>query len=112
MMALPNGIAHVSYHGGGMFLPARTPYERQMLIEHVVDRARTRGQVQVLVDEQRWLVHAKRGRLSVCCERCSSAVEAACYSQGSGNDAYCVRCALGNIGFIAAPQRVPQQHVG
>ena len=29
-----------------MFLPARSPYDRQLLIECIVDRACTKGQVQ------------------------------------------------------------------
>jgi hypothetical protein len=37
-VVITKGIAHVSFPGGSMVLPARTPYDRQMLLEHIVDR--------------------------------------------------------------------------
>ena len=113
MMTIPSGIAHVSFSGGGIFLPARTPYDRQMLVEHVVDRAHSRGQVQVLLGEQRWMVHAKRGALALCCSSCSNTVDAACYSSPQSSGALCVRCAFAEMTAGAIlPGETAQRQVG
>lgn len=53
MQALSKGIVHISFAGGGLFLPARSPYDRQMLVEHVTDRVRCKGHLQVLTDDER-----------------------------------------------------------
>jgi hypothetical protein len=76
---MTKGIAHVSFPGGGMFVPARNPYDRQLLAEHVLSRARAKGQVQVLLDDQRWMVYHSPGRRNICCSRCGVAVDSACY---------------------------------
>ncbi len=95
MRALAKGIAHVSFTGGGIVLPARSPYDRQVLIEHVTHRVHTQGRVQVLVDDGRWMVHAHRGA-AIGCARCGHVGDSVCYSDATGEVAYCVRCALGD----------------
>lgn len=45
MMELAKGIAHVSFAGGGILVPARDPDDRQTLVEHVADHIRAKGQV-------------------------------------------------------------------
>lgn len=94
-MELAQGIAHVSFAGGGIFLPARDPYDRQTLIEHVTQRVRAKGRVQVLVDDYRWMVQAGPAHRAATCAACGQAVDAACYSSMSNGAAYCVHCALG-----------------
>jgi hypothetical protein len=106
------GIAHVSFSGGGIFLPARNPYDRQMLMEHIADRVRMKGQVQVLLDNQRWIVHRRRGPLSVCCAGCGESVDSACYSSASGDVGFCVRCAFGDIVEPVLSQRHEARRVG
>ena len=95
MDAIATGIAHVSFAGGGTFLPTRTPYQRQMLVEHVLQCVRANGQVQVLVDDQRWMVYLRGGALTVCCSRCGHSLGSAVYSTGDATEAYCGECALG-----------------
>jgi hypothetical protein len=95
MMELASGIAHVSFLGGGIFLPARDPYDRQTLIEHVTQRLHAKGQVQVLVDNHRWMVQAGATYRTATCAACGQAVDAACFSNMSNGAAYCVHCALG-----------------
>ena len=87
------GIAHLSFRGGGMLLPARSPYDRQLLTEHVVSRVRTDGRVQVLLDDRCWLVHLRRGPGAACCTACGHITESSCISRGCGNS-YCVKCAF------------------
>jgi hypothetical protein len=93
MSRMLDGIAHVSFPGGGMFLPARSPYDRQLLVEHVADRARSEKHVQVLVDDRRWIVNLNHESAPVICSRCQGALLLSCHSLGVG-DAYCVKCAL------------------
>jgi hypothetical protein len=93
---LMKGIVHVSFPGGGLFLPARTPYDRQTLVEHVKDRARVKGQVQVLVSDHRWIVRFNEEAGEVVCCACGHASESACSSSANGDGVYCVTCAFGD----------------
>ena len=95
MDAIATGIAHVSFAGGGTFLPTRTPYQRQMLVEHVLQCVRANGRVQVLVHDQRWMVYLRGGASTVCCSRCGHSLGSAVYSTGDATEAYCAECALG-----------------
>ena len=93
--ALVRGIAHVSFQGGGLFLPARTPYDRQTLVEHVKDRVRCKGEVQVLMRNHRWLVRMSEGPGRSICSACGIASESSCCCSSAGPDVYCVTCAFG-----------------
>src|SRR5512144_1804999 len=95
MNAMAKGIAHVSFAGGGFFLPARNPYDRQVLVEHVSERVRAKGHVQVLLADQLWTVHRSRGANTAACVRCGVAAPTVCYFRGSGEACYCLTCALG-----------------
>lgn len=110
MTGLANGIAHVSFPGGGAFLPARSPYDRQMLIEHVAHRLHAEGRVQVLLDEQRWLVQSDRGAGAPHCAACACPVSVACYAATNGV-AYCPKCAFG-YDIDAQPEREPTRRAG
>jgi hypothetical protein len=102
-MDLARGIAHVSFSGGGAFLPARDPYDRQTLVDHVRQRMRATGQVQVLVDDDRWMVRPALPSMRMSCARCGHALTAACYSSSRGAVAHCLSCAFG----IADPADTP-----
>jgi len=94
MRGLGNGIAHVSYEGGGLFLPARSPYDRQLLVELAVERVRTKGVVQILVDHRRWMLHPATDRPNQRCATCRCQT-AAVWSRAAGDpETYCVRCAV------------------
>jgi hypothetical protein len=95
MRQIADGIAHVSFPRGGTFLPAWTPYDRQILVEYVGASLHSSGQVQVLVDGQRWMVHLSRSSVMPCCLSCGCSADSACYSAAHGEEAYCVRCAVG-----------------
>ena len=112
MNAMAEGIAHISFAGGGMFLPARNPYDRQMLAEHVGDRVGAKGHVQVLMGEQRWIVRRTCGATAVRCARCGMGSTTACYSRGCEDICYCVACALGNDLESVQPQRAPERSAG
>ncbi|HVO23769.1 MAG TPA: hypothetical protein VMW56_09085 [Candidatus Margulisiibacteriota bacterium] len=111
MTAMAKGIAHVSFAGGGTFLPARSPYDRQLLAEHVRERVRAKGQVQVLMGDNLWMMYRKRDR-NTRCARCGVAAPIACHFSGSGEACYCVACAL-EEGWDPAPLRcIPERRVG
>ena len=103
-MELARGIAHVSFTGGGVFLPARDAYDRQTLIEHVIARAHAQGRVQVLLDRHRWLVQAGAPQFGRTCAVCGQVADTAGCCATSDGVTYCVCCALGG------QQRIEQLH--
>lgn len=108
-MTLPRGIAHVSFAGGGAFVPARNVSDRRNLIANVALCARTNGLVQVLVDDQRWIVRARREPCATGCCRCGQAPEPVCYAAADERAAYCVTCvfARDHTPPPSAPVRAP-----
>ena len=105
MRVLTDGIAHVSFRGGGFFLPVRTPYDRQMLIEHVASRVRVKGRVQVLVDDRHWMIDLNHEASAPSCMSCGHMMDSACYCTRSAGQPYCVRCALGVDAATFEPAR-------
>ena len=94
---MTRGIAHVSFAGGGFFLPARSPYDRQLLAEHVQSRVRAKGKVQVLIDDQRWMVRRRGSSGLADCSQCGGAVNSACYLGIGSGTPYCLTCAFGDL---------------
>lgn len=91
------GVAHVSFPFGAFWLPVRTPYDRQLLIEHVAHRVRAdhQHQVQVLVSNRRWFVCLRRGPYVEHCCVCGSVPNLTCHDAASDPIAYCIECAMG-----------------
>lgn len=108
---MTRGIAHVSFVGGGIFLPARSPYDRQLLAEHVQSRVRAKGKVQVLVDDQRWMVHRGPGSGLICCSQCGGTVNSACYLGAGSGTPYCLACAFGDLAEPAGSRPVVEQRM-
>lgn len=78
-----------------MFLPVRTPYDRQTLIEHILDRVHIKHRVQVLLDGQRWWID----RLDLKTRRCSDCghrLETAVYDPQQRDQLRCVACVFGD----------------
>ena len=100
MTLLGNGVAHVSFRGGGAFLPARQAQDQRTLIQHIADHVRADGLVQVLIDDQRWLVRALHESCRADCSKCGVTLDAACYPADKQQNAYCVTC-------VFAPDRAP-----
>jgi hypothetical protein len=87
---MTNGIAHVSFRGGSLFLPARTPYDRQILVEYVTDGVRTAAPLQVLLNDRRWMVWRSESLMS--CIRCGGSQPS--YATDNGRTPYCLPCAF------------------
>ena len=94
MLGPSKGVAHVSYNGGGLCLPARSPYDRQLLMEEVLRQSHIHGIVQILLDNDRWLVHGLRGHSRVSCARCGRLTGSACHSGSRGEAVFCVGCVV------------------
>jgi hypothetical protein len=91
---LANGVAHISFVGGGLFLPARTPYDRELMIDYVAERVRSKGTIQVIVDERRWTVQRcarVRGRD---CPSCGHQLNATCALAEGHDPIACMHCAF------------------
>jgi hypothetical protein len=95
MAALAKGIAHVSFLGGGAFLPLRNPDDRRTLIEYVADRVGATGQVQVLVGGQRWRVGPWDPSLNPCAT-CRHSLACRCLAVTDRGATSCLTRAFGN----------------
>jgi hypothetical protein len=96
------GMAHISFAGGGVFLPARNPYDREMLVEHVADSVRSKGELQVAVDGVSWSVFRDTKSVVGFCAGCGYPLHPACYSPANP-EAYCVKCAFGDHSGALGP---------
>ncbi len=106
-MTMTSNIAHVSFRGGSMFLPVRSSYDRQTLMEHIAERARASAAIQVLLNGQRWIV--RHGPTGVCCARCGVAPGPLRCSVANGEMTYCLKCIFGVGGETAV---VNDEHQG
>jgi hypothetical protein len=86
------GIAHISVRGCGMFVPARSAYDREVLADHVASYARMHGRVQVLLDGARWLIAAEP--VTHRCAHCGRPA-ALRWTSSDSAEKCCARCALG-----------------
>jgi hypothetical protein len=64
-------IAHISFHGGGLVLPAQTPYERELLMDHIEFAAKGKASIELDLDGRQWTVSSNSRRQEVCtsCDR-------------------------------------------
>lgn len=85
-------IVHVSFAGGGIFLPNEGPADRQYLVDYVTHLLHSKPQVQILRANQRWM--AEPCGHYCCCAGCGRASKAVCRESSRAKDAYCLRCAL------------------
>ena len=61
-----NDIAHLSFKGGGLILPAYTPYERELLVECVEATTKRHGNLRLQVDGRHWNIRMSNGLRRVC----------------------------------------------
>lgn len=86
--------AHLTFVGGEVRLPARTPYDRQQLIEHVRGCVRSRQQVRVRVDHATWLVDRAVTQPLLVCRGCARRISYAVCRRPTTVTAFCIDCAL------------------
>ncbi len=61
-----NDVAHISFEGGGIVIPAHTPYERQLLNEHLEVSTKRYGRVQLEINRRHWTVSMNNGPGEAC----------------------------------------------
>lgn len=88
------GIAFISFPGGGLVLPARTPYERELLFQHVKQCANRYGRVRLAFNRREWTVQVVSGDSSPCAA-CDQRVEGLLYE--SAGRTLCAQCAGGAL---------------
>ena len=59
-------VAHISFEGGRLIIPVHTPYERQMLIEHLEVSTKRHGRIRLDINRRRWTVSMNNGTGEVC----------------------------------------------
>jgi hypothetical protein len=87
------GVASIIFASGNLVLPAHTVYDRQVLVDHVLEYARRGQEVRVRVDYATWI--AERPEHPTTCQECSRRVtRAVCRRPGHWGTVYCVTCTL------------------
>ena len=77
-----NGIARVSFKGGGLILPVHTPYEREVLVDYLETSTKRHGYSVLEVNGRRWTISMSRGLRRVCVS-CSQWPDDLTYPGGS-----------------------------
>jgi hypothetical protein len=84
-------LVKVSDETGAMFLPADTPYDRDVLFEHLQAAARAHEQVRVELDDLRLLL--EHGAEMRECAHCRRSIAQGVMQFVSGSLTVCTRCA-------------------
>src|SRR5262249_51910287 len=69
------GVARISFRDGAMLFPIRTPYEWELLFEHLGSYVRRHGRVGLEIDRQPWVVATSDPERSVRCSTCLGACQ-------------------------------------
>jgi hypothetical protein len=75
------GVARISFQGGALFVPAKTPYEREVLFEHLDLYAKRHGTIRVELDRREWTVRQTE-KEQVVCAACGHRVDALAWALG------------------------------
>lgn len=86
--------AHIVFAGGGFITPARTPYECELLNEHVLASVHHKQQMRIDIGRKSWLVKQADPNDPVACSACDRPVNAAVCHEFGSSAAFCVACAL------------------
>ena len=75
-------VAHISFEGGGLIVPVQTPYECELLVEHVEASTKRHGCIRLEVNRLHWTISVNTGQRGVCAA-CSQWPENLTYPTGS-----------------------------
>ncbi|GIW41697.1 MAG: hypothetical protein KatS3mg076_2274 [Candidatus Binatia bacterium] len=84
------GVARISFRGGALFVPVKTPYERELLFEHLDLYARRHGRVRLELNRKEWEVTLANGHAEQCTS-CKRRLDTLTYALG--NRRICAQCA-------------------
>lgn len=90
-------LAHLVFSEEGFILPADTPYERELVIEHAIGLVHAKRNVQITIGSKRWIVtlvdmQCPMGECSSCQKPINDII---CRLRQSLGSRYCIICALG-----------------
>ena len=90
-------MLHLTYAGGRLIVPAVTPYDREQMVEHVLNTVRAKRAVEVKLAGRAWKATLADARRMANCLRCGGPIDSVvCKSlHNSQRTALCVNCALG-----------------
>ena len=88
------GVARISFLGGALFVPVKTPYERELLFEHLDLYAKLHGQVRLEFNRSEWTVR-RAGAQSEQCGSCGRQLNTLAYALGGHS--LCPSCARRDI---------------
>ena len=88
------GVARISFEGGSCLLPAKTPYEREVLFEFLKQSTNRHGHARLALNQQGWII-SRIGCKQQRCASCHGWLRGVTYAQG--NRALCTRCARRDI---------------
>jgi hypothetical protein len=83
-------VARISFEGGSCFLPASTPYERDVLFEFLNQTTSRYGRTRLALNHQGWTMSRQRDELGRCAS-CHRWLHGVIYARG--NRALCEHCA-------------------
>lgn len=89
------GVARISFHGGALFMPLRTPYDREVLFEHVDLYARRHGSVRVEFGRRELTVQNGGPADEPECASCGRHLDALTYILGGRS--LCALCARRDV---------------
>lgn len=85
-------MAQVSYQGVKIFYPMGSPYDRQMLADHIVACSRHASRVDVEIGDHHWVLQRAALKRAQCPD-CGGPLATACAAP-SRSLQICVRCAI------------------
>lgn len=89
------GVARISFHGGALFIPVKTPYERELFFEHIDLYTKRHGNVRFELDRQEWSVSIAGDRARTC-SSCQRRLDALTYALGGRT--VCGQCVRRDLG--------------
>jgi hypothetical protein len=89
-----NHVVLIAFRGGGTVLPYRTPYDRELVFDHVAQCAKRYGDVRMELGSHHWTVSAS-GNVGVACGGCGQAHPV---SYANGPYILCHPCARRQLG--------------
>jgi len=99
------GIAKLTFPGGGIVLPGRTPYERELLVEHIQYHVRRRSALHLELDGHNWSIVFDDSFESDHCATCQRTTDIHAGNHMIKHATFCLRC------VIAPRSSDPQLHL-
>ncbi len=84
------GVARIAFPGGALFIPVKTPYERELLFEHVALYAKRHGRVRVELNRKECVVSVSLEPVQRC-SLCQRRLDSLTYALGGRS--LCGQCA-------------------